>query len=48
VRGIGSDVTKHNTSFLDEGLQPLRHYYLGDQAEIQKAIQAVAQQGKKK
>ncbi|MCO5119373.1 MAG: 2,3-diphosphoglycerate-dependent phosphoglycerate mutase [Burkholderiaceae bacterium] len=33
---------------LDERLQPLRHYYLGDQAEIEAAMQAVAAQGKAK
>lgn len=31
---------------LDEDLRPLRHYYLGDQAQIQQAIQSVADQGK--
>ena len=31
---------------LDQDLKPLRHYYLGDQAEIEKAMQAVANQGK--
>lgn len=31
---------------LDDDLQPLRHYYLGDQAEIAAAAEAVAQQGK--
>ena len=33
---------------LDEGLRPLRHYYLGDQAAIEAAMQAVANQGKAK
>ena len=33
---------------LDDKLKPLNHYYLGDQEEIQKAIQAVADQGKAK
>jgi 2,3-bisphosphoglycerate-dependent phosphoglycerate mutase len=33
---------------LDKDLKPLRHYYLGDQAEIQKAMEAVAKQGKAK
>jgi 2,3-bisphosphoglycerate-dependent phosphoglycerate mutase len=32
---------------LDEKLKPVRHYYLGDQAAIEKAMQAVANQGKK-
>lgn len=32
---------------LDEHLHPLRHYYLGDQAKIEAAVQAVASQGKK-
>ena len=31
---------------LDDELKPIKHYYLGDQEEIQKAIQAVADQGK--
>jgi len=33
---------------LDENLKPLRHYYLGDQAEIAKRIAAVSAQGKAK
>jgi len=33
---------------LDENLQPLKHYYLGDQEEIRKAMEAVASQGKAK
>ena len=31
---------------LDDALRPLRHYYLGDQAEIEAAMAAVAAQGK--
>jgi 2,3-bisphosphoglycerate-dependent phosphoglycerate mutase len=31
---------------LDDKLQPLKHYYLGDQEEIRKAMEAVAKQGK--
>ena len=31
---------------LDEQMQPLRHYYLGDQAAIEAAVKAVAAQGK--
>ncbi len=31
---------------LDAGLRPIRHYYLGDQAEIEAAMAAVAAQGK--
>ena len=31
---------------LDDTLKPLRHYYLGDAAEVEKAMQAVANQGK--
>jgi len=31
---------------LDDNLKPIQHYYLGDQAEIEKAMQAVANQGK--
>ncbi len=33
---------------LDDTLKPLRHYYLGDPAEVEKAMQAVASQGKAK
>lgn len=33
---------------LDDGLKPIKHYYLGDPAEIAKAQQAVANQGKAK
>ena len=33
---------------LDADCQPLRHYYLGDQAAIAKAMEAVANQGKSK
>jgi len=33
---------------LDDVLKPIRHYYLGDPAEIEKAMQAVASQGKAK
>jgi phosphoglycerate mutase, BPG-dependent, family 1 len=33
---------------LDEDLKPIRHYYLGDQAEIAKRIAAVSAQGKVK
>ena len=29
---------------LDEDLHPIRHYYLGDEAKIQEAINAVANQ----
>ncbi|MGE5582231.1 MAG: 2,3-diphosphoglycerate-dependent phosphoglycerate mutase [Bacillota bacterium] len=31
---------------LDESLKPLKHYYLGDQEAIEKAVQAVMNQGK--
>jgi 2,3-bisphosphoglycerate-dependent phosphoglycerate mutase len=31
---------------LDDALRPLRHYYLGDAAEIERAMAAVAAQGK--
>jgi 2,3-bisphosphoglycerate-dependent phosphoglycerate mutase len=31
---------------LDANLKPLRHYYLGDQDEIERAAKAVANQGK--
>ena len=33
---------------LDENLKPIKHYYLGDQEKIQAAINAVANQTKKK
>jgi 2,3-bisphosphoglycerate-dependent phosphoglycerate mutase len=33
---------------LDENLKPIRHYYLGDQEAIKKAMEAVANQGKAK
>jgi len=33
---------------LDDNLKPIKHYYLGDQAEIAKAMNAVANQGKAK
>ncbi len=33
---------------LDEELKPIKHYYLGDPAEVEKAMQAVANQGKSK
>jgi len=33
---------------LDESLKPIRHYYLGDPAEIEAAMAAVAAQGKAK
>jgi 2,3-bisphosphoglycerate-dependent phosphoglycerate mutase len=31
---------------LDEALRPLKHYYLGDAAEIERRVAAVAAQGK--
>ena len=33
---------------LDDALRPLRHHYLGDQAEIARRMAAVAAQGKAK
>lgn len=33
---------------LDEQLHPIRHYYLGDEAAVQKAMQAVADQASRK
>ena len=33
---------------LDENLTPIKHYYLGDQAEVEKAMASVANQGKAK
>ncbi|MEF9995855.1 MAG: 2,3-bisphosphoglycerate-dependent phosphoglycerate mutase, partial [Burkholderiaceae bacterium] len=33
---------------LDDNLKPIRHYYLGDQDEIARAMAAVAAQGKAK
>jgi len=35
-------------SMLDDELEPIRHYYLGDQRAIEAAMQAVANQGKAK
>jgi 2,3-bisphosphoglycerate-dependent phosphoglycerate mutase len=31
---------------LDDGLKPIRHYYLGDPDEVRKAMEAVAKQGR--
>ena len=49
------EITSHNIPTgvplvyeLDDSLKPLKHYYLGDQAEIEKAMSAVANQGKAK
>lgn len=33
---------------LDENLKPIKHYYLGDPEEVEKAMQSVANQGKAK
>lgn len=33
---------------LNQDMKPLRHYYLGDQESIQKAMASVANQGKAK
>jgi 2,3-bisphosphoglycerate-dependent phosphoglycerate mutase len=33
---------------LDEALKPIRHYYLGDEESVKKAMEAVANQGKAK
>ena len=33
---------------LDDALRPLKHYYLGDAAEIERRIAAVSAQGKAK
>jgi len=33
---------------LDEDLKPITHYYLGDPDAVRKAMEAVANQGKKK
>ena len=33
---------------LDDELQPIKHYYLGDEKKIQEAINSVANQAKKK
>ncbi len=33
---------------LDDSLKPIKHYYLGDPEEIKKAMETVANQGKKK
>ena len=33
---------------LDDSLKPVRHYYLGDQAELERRLASVAAQGKAK
>jgi 2,3-bisphosphoglycerate-dependent phosphoglycerate mutase len=33
---------------LDDALAPMRHYYLADQAELEKAVASVKSQGKAK
>jgi 2,3-bisphosphoglycerate-dependent phosphoglycerate mutase len=33
---------------LDDNLKPIRHYYLGNEADVKKAMEAVAKQGKAK
>jgi 2,3-bisphosphoglycerate-dependent phosphoglycerate mutase len=33
---------------LDDNLKPIKHYYLGDQEEIKKKMNSVANQGKAK
>ena len=33
---------------LDENLNPIKSYYLGDEEEVRKAMEAVANQGKAK
>ncbi len=33
---------------LDDNLKPIKHYYLGSQEEVEKAMEAVAKQGKAK
>jgi len=33
---------------LNDGLKPIKHYFLGDPEEIEKKIKAVAEQGKAK
>jgi len=33
---------------LDDGLKPIKHYYLGDEEAIRAAMQAVANQGRAK
>jgi 2,3-bisphosphoglycerate-dependent phosphoglycerate mutase len=33
---------------LDENLKPIRHYYLADEEELKKKMEAVANQGKAK
>jgi 2,3-bisphosphoglycerate-dependent phosphoglycerate mutase len=33
---------------LDQELKPIKHYYLGDAAAVEKAMKAVAAQGKAK
>jgi 2,3-bisphosphoglycerate-dependent phosphoglycerate mutase len=33
---------------LDDDLKPIKHYYLGDEEAVRKAMEAVANQGKAK
>ena len=33
---------------LDDDLKPVKHYYLGDEEAVKKAMEAVANQGKAK
>ena len=46
IVGLNSPTARPLVYELDDALKPLRHYYLGDQAEIEAAMAAVANQGK--
>ena len=48
IVGINIPTAKPLVYELDENLKPIKHYYLGNQAEIEAAMAAVASQGKAK
>lgn len=48
IVGINIPTARPLVYELDENLKPIKHYYLGDQAEIEAAMAAVASQGKAK
>jgi len=48
IVGINIPTARPLVYELDADLRPLRHYYLGDAAEIERAVAAVAAQGKAK
>ena len=44
--GLARNTVAEAYGQLDEDLKPLKHYYLGDPAEVEAAMQAVANQGR--